>query len=170
MSSRALTPKILPAATVLKVLQHLLKEGIPVRNMRKIAETLADQGARSQEPDVLTSSVRVALGRSIVQDICGSSPEIEVMTLDPELEQILNNANQGGAVGGVEPGLVARIHESLPKHAQDREAVGGSAILLVAPGIRPWLARMLRGVRSLHVLAYNEIPEDRQIKMTATVG
>ncbi len=166
----ALTPKILPAATVLKVLQNLLKEGIPVRNMRKIAETLADQGARSQEPDVLTSAVRVALGRSIVQDICGSSPEIEVMTLDPELEQILNNANQGGAVGGVEPGLVERIHESLTKHAQDREAVGGSAILLVAPGIRPWLARMLRGVRSLHVLAYNEIPEDRQIRMTATVG
>ncbi|MEL6302932.1 MAG: flagellar biosynthesis protein FlhA [Pseudomonadota bacterium] len=166
----ALTPKILPAATVLKVLQNLLKEGIPVRNMRKIAETLADQGARSQEPDVLTSAVRVALGRSIVQDICGSSSEIEVMTLDPELEQILNNANQGGAVGGVEPGLVERIHESLTKHAQDREAIGGSAILLVAPGIRPWLARMLRGVRSLHVLAYNEIPEDRQIRMTATVG
>ncbi|MEO0364485.1 MAG: flagellar biosynthesis protein FlhA [Pseudomonadota bacterium] len=166
----ALTPKILPAAAILKVLQNLLREGIPVRNIRKIAETLADHGARSQEPDVLTSAVRVALGRSIVQDICGSSPEIPVMTLDPELEQILNNASQGGAVGGVEPGLVERIHESLSKHAKEREAVGDSAILLVAPTIRPWLARMLRSVRSLHVLAYNEIPEDRQIQMTATVG
>lgn len=166
----ALTPKILPTAIVLKVLQNLLREGIPVRNMRKIAETLADHGARSQEPDVLTSSVRVALGRSIVQDICGSAAEIPVMTLEPELEQILNNASQGGSISGVEPGLVERIHESLTRHAADREAVGDAAILLVAPVIRPWLARMLRSVRNLHVLAYNEVPEDRQIRMSATVG
>ena len=166
----ALTPKTLSAATVLKVLQNLLRERIPVRNIRKIAESLADQGARSQDPDALTSAVRVALGRSIVQDVCGNAPEIGVLTLDPELEQILNNASQGGAVGGLEPGLVERIHQSVSRHTVERETTGEPAVLLVGPTVRPWLARMLRGIRSLHVLAYSEIPEDRQIRVAATVG
>ncbi|MEM9173547.1 MAG: FHIPEP family type III secretion protein [Pseudomonadota bacterium] len=165
-----LTPKTLPMATVLRVLQNLLREGIAIRNIRKIAEVLADHGAKSQDPDVLTSAVRVVLGRSIVQDISGNAEEVPVMTLDPELEQILNNSSQNGTVAGLEPGLVERIHSALTEKARDQEATGESAVLLVGPAVRPWLARMMKGIRNLHVLAYNEIPDDRQIRMIATVG
>ncbi|MEL6868216.1 MAG: flagellar biosynthesis protein FlhA [Pseudomonadota bacterium] len=165
-----LTPKTLPMATVLRVLQNLLRERIPVRNIRKIAEVLADQGGKSQDPDVLTSAVRVVLGRSIVQEISGNSEEVPVLTLEPELEQILNNSTQNGTVSGLEPGLVERIHRALSEKAVAQEAAGESAVLLVGPTVRPWLARMMKGIRNLHVLAYNEIPDDRQIRMVATVG
>ncbi|MEO1319074.1 MAG: FHIPEP family type III secretion protein, partial [Pseudomonadota bacterium] len=165
-----LTPKTLPMATILRVAQNLLAEGIPIRNIRKIAETLADQGAKSQDPDALTSSVRVALGRSIVQNISPDAEELPVLTLEPELEQILNNSSQNGSVAGLEPGLVERIHRSLAEKANDQEAAGESAVLLVGPTVRPWLAKMMKGIRNLHVLAYNEIPDDRQIRMIASVG
>ncbi|MEM7611750.1 MAG: flagellar biosynthesis protein FlhA [Pseudomonadota bacterium] len=165
-----LTPKTLPMATILRVAQNLLAERIPVRNIRKIAETLADHGAKSQDPDALTSAVRVALGRSIIQSISGNTEEVPVLTLEPELEQILNNSSQNGTVAGLEPGLVERIHRSLTSKAGDQEAAGEAAVLLVGPTVRPWLARMMKGIRNLHVLAYNEIPDDRQIRMIATVG
>ena len=165
-----LTPKTLPMATILRVAQNLLAEGIPIRNIRKIAETLADQGAKSQDPDALTSSVRVALGRSIVQNISPDAEELPVLTLEPELEQILNNSSQNGSVAGLEPGLVERIHRSLAEKANDQESAGESAVLLVGPTVRPWLAKMMKGIRNLHVLAYNEIPDDRQIRMIASVG
>ncbi|MEM6810003.1 MAG: flagellar biosynthesis protein FlhA [Pseudomonadota bacterium] len=165
-----LTPKTLPMATILRVAQNLLAEGIPIRNIRKIAETLADMGAKSQDPDALTSSVRVALGRSIVQNISPDAEELPVLTLEPELEQILNNSSQNGSVARLEPGLVERIHRSLAEKANDQEAAGESAVLLVGPTVRPWLAKMMKGIRNLHVLAYNEIPDDRQIRMIASVG
>jgi flagellar biosynthesis protein FlhA len=165
-----LAPKLMPMSVVALVLQNLLKERIPVRNIRKIAETLAEQGSRSQDPDALTAAVRVALGRSIVQNVAGMRAELPVLTLDPELERILNEATQDGVSQGLEPGLVERLHESLSKRAQKQEADGEPAVLLVAPNLRPWLARMMRGIRNLHVLAYNEIPDDKRIQMVAAVG
>ena len=165
-----LTPKALPMATIVRVLQMLLEERIPIRNIRKIAESLAEQGPKSQDPDVLASAVRVALGRSIVQNVAGTGPELPVLTLEPELEQILNTSSQNGTVAGLEPGLVEKLHQSLASRAQDQEAAGEPSILLVGPNIRPWLARMMKGIRNLHVLAYSEIPDDRQIRMVAAVG
>jgi len=165
-----LAPKLMPISVVALVLQNLLKESIPIRNIRKIAETLAEQGTKSQDPDVLTASVRVALGRSIVQNVAGMRTELPVLTLDPELERILNEATQDGASQGLEPGLVERLHESLNERAQKQEVDGEPAVLLVAPNLRPWLARMMRGIRNLHVLAYNEIPDDKRIQMVAAVG
>ncbi|MEL7298278.1 MAG: flagellar biosynthesis protein FlhA, partial [Pseudomonadota bacterium] len=165
-----LTPKTLPMATILRVAQNLLAEQIPVRNIRKIAETLADHGAKSQDPDALTSAVRVALGRQIVQSISAGSEELPVLTLEPELEQILNNSSQNGTVAGLEPGLVERIHQSLTEQASNQESAGESAVLLVGPVVRPWLAKMMKGIRNLHVLAYNEVPDDRKIRMIASVG
>ena len=157
-------------ATIVRVLQMLLEERIPIRNIRKIAESLAEQGPKSQDPDVLASAVRVALGRSIVQNVAGTGPELPVLTLEPELEQILNTSSQNGTVAGLEPGLVEKLHQSLASRAQDQEAAGEPSILLVGPNIRPWLARMMKGIRNLHVLAYSEIPDDRQIRMVAAVG
>ncbi len=165
-----LAPKLMPISVVALVLQNLLKERIPIRNIRKIAETLAEQGTKSQDPDVLSAAVRVALGRSIVQSVAGMRPELPVLTLEPELERILNDATQDGASQGLEPGLVERLHESLTERAQKQEVDGEPAVLLVSPNLRPWLARMMRGIRNLHVLSYNEIPEDKRIQMVAAVG
>ncbi len=165
-----LTPKLLPMSVVTRVLQNLLEEGIPVRNIRKIAETLAEHGTRSQEPDVLSAAVRVALGRSIVQNVAGTRPELPVMTLEPELERILNESVQDNGNVGLEPAMMERLHQSLSERASAQEVAGEPAVLLVAPPVRPWMSRMVRSIRNLHVLAYNEVPDDKRIQMVAAVG
>jgi len=168
-----LVPNTLSIGVVLKVLQNLLQERIPVRDMRSIAETLAEAGSRSQDPGALTAATRVALGRSIVQHINGIGLEVQVITLDPSLEQILQTSIQAVSEGGagIEPGLAERMHRSLAETVQRQEAAGQSAILLVTPPIRPWLAKLVRhSIPGLHVLAYNEIPDNRQIKVVANIG
>ncbi len=168
-----LVPKTLPLGVVVKVLQNLLQEGVSIRDIRTIAETLAEYGGKSQDPDILTSAVRAALGRLITHEINGVAPEIAVITLDPELERILQQslqtATEGGA--GIEPGLAEQMLKSLEESTQRLEMEGQPAVLLVSSFIRPWLARFVRhSIPGLHVLAYNEIPEDRQIKVISTVG
>jgi len=168
-----LSPKTLPLGVVVKVLQNLLLEKISIRDMRSIAETLAEYGVKSQDPDVLTSAVRTALGRAIVHDINGVQMEIPVITLDSGLEQILHRslqtASDGGA--GLEPGLAEQMHKSIEESTHKMEINGQAPILLVSAFIRPWLARFVRfSIPGLHVLAYNEIPQDRQIKVISTVG
>jgi len=168
-----LVPKTLPLGVVVKVLQNLLQEGVSIRDIRTIAETLAEYGGKSQDPDILTSAVRAALGRLIVHEINGVVPEVAVITLDPELERILQQslqtATEGGA--GIEPGLAEQMLKSLEQSTQRLEMEGQPAVLLVSSFIRPWLARFVRhSIPGLHVLAYNEIPEDRQIKVISTVG
>jgi flagellar biosynthesis protein FlhA len=168
-----LVPKQLSLATVLKVLQNLLQENIPIRDMRTIAETLAEHAPMSQDAGVLTAACRVALGRSIVQQISGMGAELPVVTLDPTLEQILHQTLQGGAeaAGGLEPGLAENLHRSLIEETQRQEAAGRPAVLLVSQAIRTLLARFVRhSIPSLHVLAFNEIPDNKQVKITATVG
>ncbi|MCW9024342.1 MAG: flagellar biosynthesis protein FlhA [Gammaproteobacteria bacterium] len=168
-----LIPDTLSLGVVVKVLQNLLLEGVPIRDMRTIAETLAEHGSRSQDPDVLTASARVSLGRLIVQQINGMGGELPVITLDPNLEQLLHQtvqASESGAVA-VEPGLAERLHSALSESAQKQELSGQPAVLLVSAAIRSMLARFVRHtIPSLHVLAYNEITSDRQIKIVATVG
>ncbi|ALP52694.1 flagellar biosynthesis protein FlhA [Candidatus Tenderia electrophaga] len=168
-----LVPDILPLGVVVKVLQSLLEEGIPIRDMRRIVETLADEGSRSQDPGILTSQVRIALGRSIVQQINGIANELPVITLDPTLEQLLQesvkNAGSGGL--GLEPGLAENMFSALGEAAQRQEVNGQPAVLLVSALIRPVLARLTKGgIPSLRVLSYNEIPDDKQIKVVASVG
>ncbi len=168
-----LTPGTLALGVIVKVLQNLLEEGVAIRDIRTIAETLAEHGARSQEPDILTASVRVALGRSITQQINGMALELPVITLDPALEQLLHQTLQGndGVAMGIEPGLAERIHSSLQKAAQEQEQSGLPAVLLVSAILRPMLSRFVRHtIPALHVLSYNEIPSDKQIKIVATVG
>ena len=134
---------------------------------------MAEIGVRSQDPDVLTSAVRAGLGRSIVQKISGAQAELQVITLDPDLEHLLHQSLQATGENGVgiEPGLADRMHKSLKESSQRMEMDGQTAILLVSSFIRPWLARFVRhSIKGLHVLAYNEIPEDRQIKVISSVG
>ena len=168
-----LVPKTLTLGAILKVMQNLLAEQIPIRDMRTIAETLAEHGVRSQDPDVLTAAVRGALSRSIVQNIVGTAPELPLIAIDPSLEQILQKSAQGTSGGGLgmEPGLAERLQRSIAEAADRQERAGEPAVLVVSPDIRPWMARWLRSaVRGLNVLAYTEIPDNKQIRVVATVG
>ena len=168
-----LVPKTLSLGTIVKVLQGLLKEAVPIRDLRSIAETLADNGTRSQDPDDLIAFVRVALGRSIIQNIIGVAPEMPVITLDPALEQILLESVQSASNGalGLEPGMAERLFKSLEQVTQQQEIKGEASILVVAPPIRAYLSKLVRhAIRGLHVMSYNEIPDNKQIKVIATVG
>jgi len=163
-----LVPKTITLGTLLKVLQNLLSEGIPIRDMRTIAETLADAGRESQNPDTLTAAVRRALSRQIYQHINGMKDELDVITLDPSLEQILLQSVQGAQEGGMEPGLVDRLMKNVKELAQRQEMAGHSPVLLVSPAIRGLLSRLLRSaVPGLHVLAYDEVPDNKQIRVTS---
>jgi flagellar biosynthesis protein FlhA len=167
-----LVPKLLPMSVVVKVLQYLLLERVPIRNLRTICETLAELAGKTQDPVALVAAVRVALGRSIVQSVGGLRQELPVITLDPSLEQVLQDSMSGGdASPGFEPGLADRIQQALGDSTRRQEAAGEPAVLLVAPKIRPWIAKLMRhSTPSLAVLAYNEIPENRRIRVIAAVG
>jgi len=168
-----LVPRVLPMAVVVRVMQSLLAERVPIRNMRVIMETLAEQAPRSQDPVVLQSAVRVALGRQIVQDIAGTASELPVLTLDPELERLLQGslAAAKDASPGLEPGLAERLQQRLTEGAQRQELIGEPAVLLVSPQLRPTLARFIRaGVPGMHVLAWNEIPDNRRVRLVTAVG
>jgi flagellar biosynthesis protein FlhA len=168
-----LVPKILPLGAVVKVLQNILFEGIPIRDMRTIAETLAEVAVDSQNSDVLTAAVRTALSRQIYQHINGLEQEMAVITLNPELEQILQQSIQSSPeMGlGIEPGLAEKMINELNGCVQKQELDNKAAVLLVSPAIRSTLARMLRSLTpNLHVLAYNEVPDSKNIKIVAAVG
>ena len=166
-----LVPKSLSLGIVLRVLQNLLEENIPIRDMRSIAETLAEHAGKTQDPVELTTAARVSLGRSIVQNINGTGSELPFISLDPSLEQILQKSIKIGEGAGLEPGLAERMHRSLADAAKRLELSGQVAVLLVPAGLRTLLARFVRHtIPGLHVLSYDEIPDNKQIKMVATVG
>jgi len=166
-----LVPKAISLGVVLKVLQNLLEENIPIRDMRSIAEALAEHVAKGQDPALLTAAVRVALGRGIVQHIYGSLVELPFIALDHSLEQILQQSLRVGEGGGFEPGLAEHLHKSLAEAAKRQEVAGQPAVLLVPAPLRPLLARFVRhSIPGLYVLSYDEIPDNKQIKMVSTVG
>ena len=167
-----LVPKLLPLSTVVKILQNLLNEAIPIRDFKTIVESLAENAAQTQDAGILTAQVRVALGRFIVQHINGLANELSVITLEPALEQLLHQSIQMSEDGGgIEPGLAERIHQSLTESAQSREMSGSPAVLLVSAQIRVMLMRFVKHtIPNMHVLAYNEVPDNMQIKIVSTVG
>ncbi len=168
-----LVPDSLPLGVVVKVLQNLLLEQVPIRDMRTIAETLAEYSVRSQDPAMLTAAVRISLNRLIIQNINGLETELPVITLDPNLEQILLQSLQASGDEGVniEPGLAEKLQSSLKEAADNQEAAGKPTILLTSPGLRSSLAHFARfGIPGLHVLSYQEIPDNKQVRVVATVG
>lgn len=168
-----LVPDLLPLSTVVKVLQTLLYEGVPIRDMRSIVQTLCEYAPKSQDPDVLVSAVRIALKRLIVQEINAGEPELPVITLAPELEQMLHQSLQAGGEdgAGIEPGLAERLQQSLSEASQQRELAGEPSVLLTSGLLRPVLSRFLKhSVVGLSVLSYQEIPDDKQIKIVSAVG
>ncbi|AEP30447.1 flagellar biosynthesis protein FlhA [Brumicola nitratireducens] len=168
-----LVPDILSLSTIVKVLQTLLYEGVPIRDMRTICQTLCEYGPKSQDPDVLVSALRIALKRLIVQDITAGGNEIPVITLAPDLEQMLHQSLQAGGEdgAGIEPGLAEKIQQSLTEASQQQELAGEPSVLLTSGMLRPVLSRFLKhAVVGLHVLSYQEIPDDKQIKIVSSVG
>ncbi len=165
-----LTPKLLPLSVVVKVLQSLLAERVPVRQMRQIVEALLEHGAHSQDPAVLTAAVRTALGRFIVQEINGMAIELPVYTLAPALERVLQDSVNGQGAA-LEPGLAERLHQNLSECVTRQEGRGEPAVLLVPGGVRAAVARLVRhSVPSLSVLAYGEVPEDKRLRLVGAVG
>ncbi|PTC00875.1 flagellar biosynthesis protein FlhA [Thalassospira xiamenensis] len=173
-----LVPDNISLGTFVKVLQNLLDEGIAVRDLRTIVQTLIEYSPRSKDPDVLTAAVRIALRRLIVQDISGGTLELPVITLAPELEQMLHQSlqaagndgnNQSGA--GIEPGLAERLQQSLQQAHQQQEMNGEASVLLTSGILRNTMARFARHAASgMRVLSYQEVPDDKQIRIVSSIG
>jgi flagellar biosynthesis protein FlhA len=172
-----LVPGTLSLNVFLKVLQNLLRERVPIRDIRSIAEALAGASSKSQDPVALTAMARVALCRQIVQSIIGGEQNLPVVTIDPALEQLLlstvQQAQKAGADDGafIEPSLADRLQASLISAAQKQEMAGKPLVLLVAAPLRMMMWRFLRhSLPDMRVLAYNEIPDNKQITIDASVG
>ncbi|MBI3285004.1 MAG: flagellar biosynthesis protein FlhA [Burkholderiales bacterium] len=168
-----LVPKLLPLSVLQKVLQNLLIEGVHIRDMRTIIETLSEQAMHTQDANELTAQVRIALGRAIVQQIFPATNELTVMTLDSRLERLLMQALQtsGGDGAGIEPGLADTLSSQTEAAAQHQEQMGLTPVLLVPGPLRALLSRFLRrSLPQLKVLSHAELPETKTIRVTSLVG
>lgn len=166
-----LVPDMIKLPQLQKVLQNLLAEGIHIRDMRTIVETIAENPER--DPVFLTAQIRIALGRSIIQQIFPNMTELPVITLDARLERLLMQALQQGGPDnmGIEPGLADTIMKQAQACTQQQENMGYPAVLMVPGALRLLLARFLgRTIPNLRVIASNEIPGTKTIKVTSVVG
>ncbi len=166
-----LVPKIIPVGTLQKVLQNLLEEGMHIRDLRSILETLAEHITRTQNIDELTAAVRVALGRAIVHQLFPGENELQVVTLEPQLENILLSAVSGNSQGGLEPGLAERVLKQASELSEQLEQQGLSTVLIAPAQLRPMLSRFLRrSIPGLRVIAHTEIPDSKTIRIVGMLG
>lgn len=164
-----LIPGVITLTTLHKVLQNLLAERVSIRDMRTIIETLAEHASVQTDPQELTSVVRVALGRAITQQWFPGNGEVQVIGLDSTLERLLLQALQGG--GGLEPGLADRLLAQAQNALQHQEGLGAPPVLLVNHPLRALLARFLRrSLPQLMVISNMELTDNRNIRMTSTIG
>jgi flagellar biosynthesis protein FlhA len=168
-----LVPARLPLSTVTRVLQNLLGESVPVKDMRTILETLSTKSAQTQDPDDLTALVRPRLGRMIVQNLTDRDATLPVITLEPQLEQMLHTLMQqsGSARNMVlEPSLAEGLLNALADNCRRVENDGLSAVLVVSPPLRAWMSRFVKHrLSELTVLSYEEIPDDQSIRVVGSV-
>jgi len=165
-----LIPKLLPLATVQKVMQNLLDEGMHIRDMRTILETLAEHAPQTQDTNVLTGLVRVALGAAIVQQFYPSAQELQVIGMDKELEYVLAQALQAGG-SAIEPSLANTLLREARSATQSQEQMGLPTVLLVPGHIRDLLARFLkRSLPQLKVISQEEVPGFKTVRFTSMVG
>ena len=169
-----LVPSKLSLAVITRTLQNLLRDGVPIRDMRTILEVLNEEGGKTQDPDDLTALIRPKLGRMIVQSLIDISDEMPVMTLEPQLEQMLHNAvqqSQQSKTLTIDPELAEALFKSMRVEVKKIEDQGQPAILVVSPIIRPWLSNLIRPrIQDLTVLSYTEIPEDQSVNVVATIS
>ncbi|SPE19406.1 putative flagellar export pore protein [Burkholderiales bacterium] len=167
-----LVPKLIPLATLQKVLANLLEEGIHIRDMRTIVETLADGATRTIDAAELTALVRSALRASIAQTLFGSTRELPVIALDQELEKVLTQSLGGpGDAAAFEPSLVDLLQRGAAAAAKRQEDAGLTPTLLVPDRLRVPLAKLLkRAAPRLRVLGHAEIPESSSIRVSNVLG
>lgn len=169
-----LVPETLPLGVILKVMQSLLEEGVPIRDTRSIFEALAEHGVAEKNADSLTSAVRISMGRTICQSVVGAAEEMQVITLHPDMEQMLLDtavANSSHGFAGIDPGLAETLLSDVQKKSQQSEANGQCPVILVSDRLRLWLTRFVRGTNPrLKVLAYTEVASNKRIKVIATIG
>ncbi|APV51403.1 flagellar biosynthesis protein FlhA [Betaproteobacteria bacterium GR16-43] len=166
-----LVPKLIPLATLQKVLANLLEDGIAIRDLRTILESLADHASRTQSPEELTAAVRVALGRAIVNGLAGGPGELPVIALDAELERLLSQTGAGGESLGLEPSLADLLLREATQATAREETLGHAPVLLVPDRLRSALARLLkRAAPGLKVLGHGEIPDTRTVRVSSVIG
>jgi flagellar biosynthesis protein FlhA len=166
-----LVPKALPVTTLQKVLQNLLEEGVPIRDMRTIMEALAEHAPRVTDPHELTAAVRIALGRAITQQWFPGSGDMQVMGLDANLERVLSQTLTSGPNPGLEPGLAHTLLTQTENAMARQQTIGLAPVLLVQHALRPMLSRFLRrSLPQLKVLSYAEVPDTRNVKVVNVVG
>ncbi|WP_036302855.1 flagellar biosynthesis protein FlhA [Methylotenera sp. L2L1] len=167
-----LVPKLMPLAIVQKVLQNLLVEGVHIRDMRTIVETLSEHASQTQDTNDLTALVRVQLGRAIVQQLFPTGNEVTVMSLDNNLERLLLQAMQNNTGGSaMEPGMAETLSRQAEEAARQQEQMGLTPVLLVSAPLRAALAKFLRrAVPNLRVLSHEELPDSKTIRVTSLIG
>ncbi len=172
-----LVPETLSLNMLVTVLRNLLQERVPIRDMRTIASAIAAIGKKSQDPAAYTAAARLALSRIIVQKIFGNTNTLPVMTLSPAMEQLLakslQQAQQMGSTDDIvlEPGLAERLQQAMRDAAQKQELAGKPPVLLVSAPLRAVLAKFTRYINGeIHVLAFTEVPDDKQVTIEASIG
>ncbi|MAG82132.1 MAG: flagellar biosynthesis protein FlhA [Limnobacter sp.] len=168
-----LTPKLLDVAVIQKVLQNLLEESVHIRDLRTIFETLLENGVRTKNPLELTAAVRIALGRAIVQALAGTTEDLNVLVMEPKLEQMITHAHTAAGQDqvGIDPNLAENLARQTADAAGRQEQLGQSPVLLVPDALRLSMARLLkRAAPNLRVLSHSEIPENRTIRVAQVVG
>ena len=168
-----LLPDNLPMSVLVKVLQNLLAEGVPIKDMRSILETLSDVAPYTKSHDTLTNYVRAKLGRLIIQQLCDPLDTLEVMTLEPNLEQMLTDLVKSASTieeVTLEPNLAQTLIEALSEEASAAQANEKAAVLIVSPTIRTWLSLFIGKLKKeLSILSYREVPDDQPIKIIRTI-
>lgn len=164
-----LVPKTITLTALQKILQNLLDEGVPIRDMRTILDVVAEHAPKVSDPNELTAMVRVALGRAITQQLFPNNADLQVIGLDAGLERVLSHALTNG--GGIEPGLADALLQQTQGAVTRQEQMGLDPVLLVPSQLRPLMARFLRRTMpQLRVLSHSEVPDNRNIRITAMIG
>jgi flagellar biosynthesis protein FlhA len=164
-------PKMVGIATLQKVLQLLLDEGVHIRDMRSIVECLAEHAPSATDPHELARRIRIHLAPSIVQQIYGPARELEVIALEPDLEHLVTQALASPHGAALDPGVADTLSRSTAESVKRQEDLGHPACLLVPDVIRAPMARLLRrAAPRLKVLGHSEIPDTHSIRIAAVIG
>ena len=165
-------PKMIPLAIFQKILQNLLIESVPIRDLRTIVETISEFAPHTQDADELTSRVRIKMSHAIAQQLFPDSTEMSVISLENGLEKLLTQSMLPGAQGtALEPGLAQTLTRQAQQASQKQEQLGHTPVLVVAPQLRTTLSRFLRrGIPNLRVLSHDELPDTKTIRVTNLIG
>ncbi|MET4895824.1 flagellar biosynthesis protein FlhA [Sphingomonadaceae bacterium jetA1] len=169
----SLSPNPLPLTTLTQVLKGLLSENITLKEFRRIASAIAVAAQKTLDAEEIVESIRPQLGALIIQKLCGMREPLRVMTLDGQLEGLLAQAMRADTARRhvIEPDLGQRIVEALTQAAQPLLAEGKAFALVVQPGVRIAMRKLLRNcMPDTPVLSFFEVPEDKAVEVVAVIG